>query len=218
MQPHRQNNCRVGALQFQQLYIGNQSELDTCSYQLLCQNDQYYHLPKYRPFLLNHPVWISNTTFDIFSCCQRILRSFWRRQTIWAEQNDISEKPGPSNFRNVDTNLPNHMASSHAIVPYVHIRQHQNRKLKILGNKMPTRCNRWFLLQILLLAQHVSGTNMPIIRSSRVLYKWLLPVVFGALVLNLSVWCGAEGYVSGLRAAQQAATTYIILSSSWWWA
>ena len=37
-----------------------------------------------------------------------------------------------------------------------------------------------FLLQILLLAQHVSGTIMPIIRSSRVLYKWLLHVVFGA--------------------------------------
>jgi hypothetical protein len=37
-----------------------------------------------------------------------------------------------------------------------------------------------FLLQILLLAQHVSGTFMPIIRSSRVPYKLLLPVVFGA--------------------------------------
>ena len=57
-----------------------------------------------------------------------------------------------------------------------------------------------FLLQILLLAQHVSGTIMPIIRSSRVLYKWLLPVLFGILVFKLSVWCGAEGYVSGLRA------------------
>ena len=65
---------------------------------------------------------------------------------------------------------------------------------------MATRCNRWFLLQILLLAQHVSGTTMPITRSSRVLYRWLLPVVFGALVFKLSVWCGAEGYVSGLRA------------------
>ena len=31
-------------------------------------------------------------------------------------------------------------------------------------------------LQILLLAQHVSGTITPIIRSSRVLYRWLLPV------------------------------------------
>jgi hypothetical protein len=65
------------------------------------------------------------------------------------------------------------------------------------GNKMPTRCNRWFLLQILLLAQHVSGTTMPIIRTSRLLYRWLLPVVLGALVFKLSVWCGAEGYVSG---------------------
>jgi len=27
-----------------------------------------------------------------------------------------------------------------------------------------------FVLQILLLAQHVSGTSMPIVRSSRVLY------------------------------------------------
>ena len=42
---------------------------------------------------------------------------------------------------------------------------------------------------------------MPIIRSSRVLYRWSLPVVFGALVFKLSVWCGAEGYVSGLQAA-----------------
>jgi hypothetical protein len=47
---------------------------------------------------------------------------------------------------------------------------------------------------------------MPIIRSSRVLYRWLMPVVFGALVIKLSVWCGAEGYVSGLRAAAAART------------
>jgi hypothetical protein len=33
------------------------------------------------------------------------------------------------------------------------------------------------------------------------LYRWLLPVVFGALVFKLLVWCGAEGYVSGLWAA-----------------
>ena len=43
--------------------------------------------------------------------------------------------------------------------------------LLICGNEMPTRCNRGFLLQILLLAQHVSGITMPIIRSSRVLYS-----------------------------------------------
>ena len=63
---------------------------------------------------------------------------------------------------------------------------------------MPTRCDRWFLLQILLLAQHVSGTIMPIIRSSRVLYKWMLPVVFGA-------WFSSYRYVVELRFAAAAA-------------
>ena len=31
--------------------------------------------------------------------------------------------------------------------------------------------------------------------------QWLLPVVFRAEVLNLMVWCAAEGYVSGLQDA-----------------
>ena len=53
------------------------------------------------------------------------------------------------------------------------------------------------LLQNLLFAQHVSGTDMPIIRSSKVLYRWLLLVVLGASVFKLSVWCGAVGCVSG---------------------
>jgi len=30
---------------------------------------------------------------------------------------------------------------------------------------------------------------------------WLLPVVFRAVVFKLLVWCGAEGYVSGLQDA-----------------
>jgi len=58
------------------------------------------------------------------------------------------------------------------------------------------------LLQILLLAQHVSGTTMPIIRSPRVLYRWLLPVIFGALVFKLLVWCRAVGCESSLQDAQ----------------
>jgi len=56
---------------------------------------------------------------------------------------------------------------------------------------------------------------MPIIRSSRVLFSWLLPVVFGALVLKLSLWYGAEDYVSGLRAAAATAAPKPILEKSW---
>jgi len=54
-------------------------------------------------------------------------------------------------------------------------------------------------LQILLLAQHVSGTTMPIIRSSRVLYSGCCLWYFVLWVFKLLVWCGAEGYVSGLQ-------------------
>jgi len=47
-----------------------------------------------------------------------------------------------------------------------------------------------YLLQILLLAQHVSGTTVPIIRSSRVLYSgcclWYLVLWFS------SCWSGVE--------------------------
>ena len=31
--------------------------------------------------------------------------------------------------------------------------------------------------------------------------QWLLPVVFRAVVFKLLVWCGADGYVSGLQGA-----------------
>jgi hypothetical protein len=46
----------------------------------------------------------------------------------------------------------------------------ENKYQIICGNKMPTRCNRWVFIADLI-AQNVSDTIMPIIRSSRVLYK-----------------------------------------------
>ena len=56
-----------------------------------------------------------------------------------------------------------------------------------------------FLLQILLLAQQVSGTTMPNHQELKSIIQWLLPVVFRAVIFKLLVWCGAEGYVSGLQ-------------------
>jgi len=35
--------------------------------------------------------------------------------------------------------------------------------------------------------------------------QWLLLVIFRAVVFKLLVWCGAEGYVSGLQDASMAA-------------
>ena len=38
-------------------------------------------------------------------------------------------------------------------------------------------------------------------RELKSIIQWLLPVVFHAVVFKLLVWCGAEGYVSGLQDA-----------------
>ena len=56
-----------------------------------------------------------------------------------------------------------------------------------------------FLLQILLLAQHVSGHHYAHHQELKSTIQWLLPVVFRAVVFKLLVWCRAEGYVSGLQ-------------------
>ena len=43
--------------------------------------------------------------------------------------------------------------------------------------------------------------------------QWLLPVVFRAVVFKLLVWCGAEGYVSGLQDAIRSAIKTSVASS-----
>ena len=71
-----------------------------------------------------------------------------------------------------------------------------------------------FLLQILLLAQHVSGTIIPIIRSSRVLYGgcclWYLVLWFSSSwsVVELRVMCPFAGCCRILQ------TGHITLSST----
>ena len=55
------------------------------------------------------------------------------------------------------------------------------------------------ILQILLLAQHVSDTIMPIIRSSRVLYKWFIPVLFGAAARKPDTQPSAPHHTDNLK-------------------
>ena len=95
-------------------------------------------------------------------------------------------------------------------LPYVNFR-------RICGNKISTRCNRVFLLQILLLAEHVSGTTMPIIRSSRVLYSgcclWYFVLWFSSCwsVVELRVMCPV---CRMLLAQHVSGTTMPIIRSS----
>ena len=43
------------------------------------------------------------------------------------------------------------------------------------------------------------GHNYAHHQELKSIIRWLLPVVFRAVVFKLLVWCGAEGYVSGLQ-------------------
>ena len=36
-------------------------------------------------------------------------------------------------------------------------------------------------------------------RELKIIIQWLLPVVFRAVIFKWLLWCGAEGYVSGLQ-------------------
>ena len=54
-----------------------------------------------------------------------------------------------------------------------------------------------FLLRMLLPAKHVAGHHYAHHQELNSIIQWLLPMVFGAVVFKLLVWCGAEGCVSG---------------------
>ena len=70
----------------------------------------------------------------------------------------------------------------------------------ICGNKIPTRCNRGFLSD-LIACSTCFGHHYAHHQELKSIIQWLLPVVFRAVVFKLLVWCETEGYVSGLQDA-----------------
>ena len=59
-----------------------------------------------------------------------------------------------------------------------------------------------FLLQILFACSTCFGHHYAHRQELKSIIQWLLPVVFRAVVFKLLVWCGVEGYASGLRPHQ----------------
>jgi len=63
----------------------------------------------------------------------------------------------------------------------------------------------WFFIAKLIVRSTCFGHHYAHHQELKSIIQWLLPVVFGAVVFKLLVWCGAVGYVSGLRDAARAA-------------
>ena len=62
-----------------------------------------------------------------------------------------------------------------------------------------------FLIADLIACSTCFGRHYAHHQELKSIIRWLLPVVFRAVVFKLLVWCGAECYVSGLQDA-----------ASWW--
>jgi len=59
----------------------------------------------------------------------------------------------------------------------------------------------WFLYCRTYCSLNMFRAPLCLSSAAQELYRWLLPVVLGALVSRSLVWCGAVGYVSGLQDA-----------------
>ena len=96
----------------------------------------------------------------------------------------------------------------------------------ICGNKMPTRCNRGFIADLIACSTRF-GHHYANHQELKSIITWLPPVVFRAVDFKLLLWCGAEDYVTVLQDAadqqlENHCTKYhrqhcIIILGSWWW-
>jgi len=76
----------------------------------------------------------------------------------------------------------------------------QNNSTKYVEIKCQLDATEVFIAD-LIACSTCSGHHYAHHQELKSIIQWLLPVVFGAVVFKLLVWCGAEGYVSGLQDA-----------------
>jgi len=58
------------------------------------------------------------------------------------------------------------------------------------------------------------GHHFALHQELKSIIQWLLPVVFGAVVFKLLVWCGADGYVWFAGCCSTLQTRHITLNST----
>ena len=72
--------------------------------------------------------------------------------------------------------------------------------LYICGKKCQLDATEVFIAD-LIACSTCFGHHYALNQELKSIIQWLLPVVFRAVVFKLLVWCGAEGYASGLHNA-----------------
>jgi hypothetical protein len=78
----------------------------------------------------------------------------------------------------------------------------------ICGNKMPTRCNWWIFIADLTACSTCFGDNYAHHQELESIIQAVAACRIWCLVFKLSVWCGAEGRVSGTQYTPQLETLF----------
>jgi hypothetical protein len=81
------------------------------------------------------------------------------------------------------------------------VSQTNTKKTQVCGNKTPTRWNRCFFIADLIACSTCFGHHYAHHQELESIIQLFAACGLWCLVFKLSVWCGAEGCVSDLRAA-----------------
>jgi len=133
--------------------------------------------------------WEANS----FSASQEIPHILWNPKVYYHNHKRLPTVPVPHQINPVCA-CPSHVLKIHFIIilPYVEIKCQLDATEVFIAD--PVACSTCF------------GHNYAHHQELKSIIQWLLPVVFGAVIFKLLVWCGAEGYVSGLQDAAEATT------------
>ena len=80
------------------------------------------------------------------------------------------------------------------------IREREFKKLQYVEIKCQIDAKEVFIADLIACSTRF-GHHYAHHQELKSIIHWLLPVVFRAVVFKFLVWCGAEGYVSGLQDA-----------------
>ena len=86
-------------------------------------------------------------------------------------------------------------------LPPSHLQVLKEYRSIICGNKMSTRCNRWIFISDVIACSTCFGHHYAHHQELKNIIQVVAACRIWWLVFKLSVWCGAEGCVSGLRAS-----------------
>jgi hypothetical protein len=149
-------------------------------------------------YVTNNELFLTNKAPDLCGVIHAL-----RQSTIWTDRwmkPATSHPPNPCFWQN----SLRHYSQKRNNVKNIWDLHWSKLLYLIYGNKMLTRCNTWFFIADLIACSTCFGHHYAHHQELESIIQLVAACGLWYLVFKLSVWCGAEGCVSGLRAAPAA--------------